>query len=213
MEEILGAPNLLVPFEVTLYGEEASDLGGPRKEFLTHIMQDIIQAEWRLFELNEESENTLNDDSSGLERKYNFGTGLVCGLSLLQNGLLQCFLTEEEFETLMSQNLTPVQAQFRDGLNQPGFVYLMRRKPCIQYLFCKVSSDRKIDQYPKAGILRYRIIHKIKGGCYISEIHSISLKSGRRRTEKAKVTLKKILQFKTPSAEIPVLEKEHVTQD
>ncbi|KAL3848022.1 hypothetical protein ACJMK2_018906 [Sinanodonta woodiana] len=86
----------------------------------------------------------------------------------MHNGPLPCFLSEQELEALLSQNLSPGQAQFRDGLNRLG---------CY-------SEDATYQKFI----------------AYLREVSG-----GRRGTEKAKVTLDKILQFVTASAEIPVL--------
>ncbi|KAK3598390.1 hypothetical protein CHS0354_019794, partial [Potamilus streckersoni] len=83
MEEILEASILLVPFEVTFYGEEAADHdwgGGARKEFLTVMMQEILKEERRLFEMTDDGIYILKDDIGGCEKKYCFGAELVCDI-------------------------------------------------------------------------------------------------------------------------------------
>ncbi|KAL3856967.1 hypothetical protein ACJMK2_011673 [Sinanodonta woodiana] len=100
----------------------------------------------------------------------------------MQNGPFPCFLTEQELEALLSQNVSSVQVKFRDGVNRLGFVDLMRRKKCIKYLF-RPSA--------RSTLTQRKLIHVLKP--VFSDI---------RGTEKAKVTLDKILQFVTASAEI-----------
>ncbi|KAL3857280.1 hypothetical protein ACJMK2_011967 [Sinanodonta woodiana] len=122
----------------------------------------------------------------------------------MQNGPFLCFLTEQELEALLSQNVSSVQVKFRDGVNRLGFVDLMRRKPCVTYLFRPSArsplTQRKLIHVLKPVFSDIRFNRRLKEDVtyqkFIAYLREVS------GTEKAKVTLDKILQFVTASAEI-----------
>lgn len=71
--------NVRLPLDVTFYGEEAADVGGPRKEFFSLLMKEMVKEEWRLFKKEGEL-YSLTDDNTNLERKWYYAAGLTCGM-------------------------------------------------------------------------------------------------------------------------------------
>ena len=81
-EEISSLENLRLTLEVSFYGELASDLGGPRREFFMLCLREIQSKYF---------DNGLRDYMSN---DYEI-VGLIIGLSMLQNGRVPHFMTED----------------------------------------------------------------------------------------------------------------------
>ena len=83
--EISLIDNLRLPLEVNFMGEGAQDFGGPRKEFFRLILTEIKE---KLFD------NGLIEDFA--EDYYT--SGIIMGLSVLHNGKIPTFLSEEQLD-------------------------------------------------------------------------------------------------------------------
>ena len=89
--EISLIDNLRLPLEVTFMGEGAQDFGGPKKEFFRLILSEIKE---KLFD------NGLMEDFA---EDYNT-SGTIMGLSVLQNGKIPTFLSEEQLQELIDDS-------------------------------------------------------------------------------------------------------------
>ncbi|XP_033095325.1 uncharacterized protein LOC117099916 [Anneissia japonica] len=156
MSELVDSEDFRYPMEVTFYGEEAADVGGPRKEFLVLMLQEILKDERNILKEVDEQRYKIIENSANLRKKFYYGAGLLCGLSLLQNGPLPCFLSEEESENvIMGTNATPARVQFRRGFDTLGLVELLRSKPTLKYLLrpsAKKLLTTKVLSYSQAKI-------------------------------------------------------------
>lgn len=72
--------NFRLPLDVTFYGEEAPDLGGPRKEFFSCIMKQMTLEEHRLFIETNDGNFILSEDTAQLDKRWFYAAGLVCGM-------------------------------------------------------------------------------------------------------------------------------------
>ena len=78
--EILELEKFDVPLEVTFYGEEAMDYGGPRKEFFNLMMQEMVKEEFTLFEKDEQLgvyDFKLNEGN--IVKNWYYASGVLCG--------------------------------------------------------------------------------------------------------------------------------------
>ena len=89
--EISLIDNLRLPLEVNFMGEGAQDFGGPRKEFFRLILTEIKE---KMFD------NRLIEDFA--EDYYT--SGIMMGLSVLQNGKIPTFLSEEQLQELIDDS-------------------------------------------------------------------------------------------------------------
>ena len=79
MEEILAEsppPIWNVPLDVTFYGEQAQDFGGPRREFLTLMLHEVRD---RLFEDTGNGYDLAYSDAHFTRRHY-YAAGVITGL-------------------------------------------------------------------------------------------------------------------------------------
>ena len=90
--------------EVDFIGEGAQNLGGPRKEFFRLVLKEIKE---KLFD------SGLIEDFA--ERYYT--SGIIMGLSVLQNGKIPSFLSEEQLQELIddSSEHSPCIVNLRNG--------------------------------------------------------------------------------------------------
>lgn len=72
--------NFRLPLEVTFYGEEAQDLGGPRKEFFGLILKEITKEENKIFVEEEEGQFVFSEYEHGIEKRWFYAAGLICGM-------------------------------------------------------------------------------------------------------------------------------------
>ena len=68
------------PLEVTFYGEEAADVGGPRIEFLNLMLKEIIKEEMRMFKEQGGGAFIFTDDENNISKRYFYAAGLLCGM-------------------------------------------------------------------------------------------------------------------------------------
>ena len=124
MEEFKDLQNPRLTLEVSFYGEQAHDAGGPRKEFFRLCLKEIQQ---KLFE------NGLREL---MAEEYEFA-GTIMALSILQNGPTPRFIPEEILQEIFSKDpARPCIAELRKGFMKldlyevatclPVFLYLLR---------------------------------------------------------------------------------------
>ncbi|CAB3985662.1 RNA-directed DNA polymerase from transposon X-element [Paramuricea clavata] len=107
-EEISSLENLRLTLEVSLYGELVSDLGGPRKEFFMLCLREI------------QSKYFAKGLRDYMSADYEV-VGLIMVLSMLQNGCVPHFLTEEIIkETFMTESPSLCIANLRAGFAKVG---------------------------------------------------------------------------------------------
>ena len=109
-EELRYLENPRLTLEVSFYGELASDLGGPRKEFFMLIQSKYFDKGLRDY---------MSED-------YEVA-GLIMGLSILQNGRVPHFLNKDIIkETFISETPSPCIAKLRAGFAKLGSFKLGR---------------------------------------------------------------------------------------
>jgi hypothetical protein len=72
--------NFRIPLEVTFYGEEAQDVGGPRKEFFSLLLKELTKEEHKIFVEEEEGQFVFSSNDHIIEKKWFYAAGLVCGV-------------------------------------------------------------------------------------------------------------------------------------
>lgn len=129
-EEISSLENPRLTLEVSFYGELASDLGGPRKEFFMLCLREIQSKYF---------DKGLRDYMSA---DYEV-VGLIMGLSMLQNGRVPHFLTEEIIkETFMTESPSLCIANLRAGFAKVGLFQIGKELPAFLDLFRETNSNR-----------------------------------------------------------------------
>ena len=118
LAEVALIDNLRLPLEVNFTGEGAQDSGGPRKEFFRLVLKEIKE---KLFD------SGLIKDFA--ERYYT--SGIIMGLSVLQNGKIPTFLSEEQLQERIddSSEHNPCVVNLRNGLRKVGVLQLMAKLP------------------------------------------------------------------------------------
>lgn len=127
-EEINLLENPRLTLEVSFYGELASDLGGPRKEFFMLCLREI-QSKY----FDQGLRDYMSTDYEAV--------GLIMGLSMLQNGCIPHFLTEEMIQELFTSE-TPSQciANLRAGFAKVGLIQIGREIPVFLNLLRQSST-------------------------------------------------------------------------
>ena len=185
--ELESLTDFCITFEVDFMGEMASDLGGPRKEWIRHV-------------------------NHAIKGKY-FDHGLICycvelmmGIALLQNGQLPRFLPEDIIAKLVEPSNDPCIAQLQNGLHVFGFVQFFQAFRSL----LKLLKPREEILTPKMLLNLLTPVCSPEGSTAISkekELYSIfvhyvrQVASGRRKP----VTLNSILEFVTCASEEPIL--------
>lgn len=200
--------NFRLPLEVTFYGEEAQDVGGPRKEFFNMLLKELAKEENQLFVEEEEGQFVFTNNDHIFGKKWFYAAGLVCGLSIVQNGPLPTFI--KNFDSVI-ENPTKSQKQFLEGLNEVGLCDVIKAKPCVRFLF-QPSAKTDITLRKLKHLLQPKMnetgSNKRKQQEKMYEFFLLYLKevaAGRREVEKGKITLGDILRFITGSEWEPVL--------
>ncbi|KAK3107016.1 hypothetical protein FSP39_005117 [Pinctada imbricata] len=196
MEELKNLGNIRCPLEVSFYGEEAMDLGGPRKEFLAFLMQEIQDR----FLVTHQGDVILQINEDAIGKHHFFYAGMAVGIGILQGADIP--------EHLLHVTTQPQQEhvrQFRSGLRRTGVLQLLESKPNIRHLFTQRKSINVTSLlhtfhtiFSEEGSNKrhkeeeaYRFFVK-----YVRDVYS-----GRR----GNVTVERILKFATGSASFPVL--------
>lgn len=127
-DEISFLENLRLTLEVSFYGELASDLGGPRKEFFMLCLREIQSKYF---------DKGLRDSMSADYETV----GVIMGLSMLQNGRVPHFLEEHILqETFISENPSVCIANLRAGFAKVGLFKIGKEIPVFLELFRQAKS-------------------------------------------------------------------------
>ncbi|XP_077868632.1 uncharacterized protein LOC144359258, partial [Saccoglossus kowalevskii] len=132
MSEIsqLDINELRTTLEVEFYGEKAKDYGGPRKEFFAIILREIKE--------------TYFDNGKKMYMSSDYMTiGVIMALSMLQNGQLPQFLSEDIRQELFmdTDSSCPCIQQLKQGLDKLGIYQLCIKLPTLQHLFIHNPSS------------------------------------------------------------------------
>ena len=122
--------NPRLTLEVLFYGELASDLGGPRKEFFMLCLREI-QSKY----FDQGLRDYMREDYEVV--------GLIMGLSILQNGHVPHFLNEEMIkETFTSETPSLCIAKLRAGFATVGLFQIGKEIPAFLDLFVPKNSSK-----------------------------------------------------------------------
>ncbi|CAH3176300.1 unnamed protein product, partial [Porites lobata] len=195
MEEFKDLQNPRLTLEVSFYGEQAHDAGGPRKEFFWFCLKEIQQ---KLFE------NGLREL---MAEEYEFA-GTIMALSILQNGPTPRFIPEEILQEIFSKDpARPCIAELRKGFMKLGLYEVATSLPVFLYLL-RANESNQLSRRQLILLLRPSFseegtnVRKYKNDAYAAFSKYVrEAASGRR----GRITLGSILQFATGMDEEPPL--------
>ncbi|CAB3983996.1 leucine-rich repeat-containing DDB_G0290503 isoform X1, partial [Paramuricea clavata] len=123
LDEIKDITDLRPTLQVEFYGECAEDYGGPRKEFFRLVLNAIKDKYF---------DKGLRDH---LCEDYE-PVGIIMGLSIIQNGKIPQFMTEEIItEAFDNSELQPCVAKLRDGFARVGIFQMVKHLPVLKNIF------------------------------------------------------------------------------
>ena len=184
--EISLIDNLRLPLEVNFMGEGARDFGGPRKLFDIGLIEDFAE-------------------------DY-YTSGIIIGLSVLQNGKIPTFLSEEQLQELIddSSEHSSCIINLQKGLHKDGVLQLMQKLPVFLYLFR--PSDCRLNIRNLVRLLDRKFAEECSNlKRYQKEVYTAfyrytrEVSAARRVTGKTTLTLNHILQFTCGADEETVL--------
>ena len=195
MEEFKDLQNPRLTLEVSFYGEQAHDAGGPRKEFFRLCLKEIQQ---KLFE------NGLREL---MAEEYEFA-GTIMALSILQNGPTPRFIPEEILQEIFSKDpARPCIAELRKGFMKLGLYEVATSLPIFLYLL-RANESNQLSRRQLIPLLRPSFseegtnVRKYENDAYAAFSKYVrEAASGRR----GRITLGSILQFATGVDEEPPL--------
>ena len=194
-EEINLLDNPRLTLEVSFYGELASDLGGPRKEFFMLCLREIQSKYF---------DRGLRDYMSA---DYE-AVGLIMGLSMLQNGCIPHFLTEEVIQELfMSETPSQCITNLEKGFAKVGLFQIGKEIPVFLNLFrpastCILTHKKLINLLKPSFSEEGSNSHQYENTTYRAFSNYVRVVASGRRDG---VTLGNILQFCTGTDEEPLL--------
>ena len=100
-------------------GEGAQDFGGLEKSFSGYVSK-------------KSKKNCLTMDSLKDFAKRYYTSGIIMGLSVLQNGKIPSFLSVEQLQKLIDDSSCMV--NLRNGLHKVGFQQLMAKLPKLDFI-------------------------------------------------------------------------------
>ena len=191
--------NLRFTFQVDFMGEESLDQGGPRKEWLMLVMQEIKQ---KYFDLG----------LRPLLQKEYYNVGVMFALSLLQNGKIPSFLEESTLQHIMSTAPSDVCIKnFQKGMESLGMLSAMREFPMLVHLL-RPNSQHKLSVQKLLQLLKPSFSEEGSNAftkeketyqCLVRYIREVA--GGRRSCGDMTLNLGHILKFATGATEEPVL--------
>ena len=195
MEEFKDLQNPRLTLEVSFYGEQAHDAGGPRKEFFRLCLKEIQQ---KLFE---------NGLRKLMAEEYEFA-GTIMALSILQNGPTPRFIPEEILQEIFSKDRArPCIAELRKGFMKLGLYEVATSLPVFLYLL-RANESNQLSRRQLILLLRPSFseegtnVRKYENDAYAAFLKYVrEAVSGRR----GRITLGSILQFATGMDEEPPL--------
>ena len=198
IEEFKDLQNPRLTLEVSFYGEQAYDAGGPRKEFFRLCLKEIQQ---KLFE------NGLREL---MAEEYEFA-GTIMALSILQNGPTPRFIPEEILQEIFSKDpARPCMAELRKGFMKLGLYEVAMSLPVFLYLL-RANESNQLSRRQLILLLRPSFseegtnVRKYENDAYAAFSKYVrEAASGRR----SRITLGSILQFATGMDEEPPLDFE-----
>ena len=191
--------NLRLTFQVDFMGEESLDQGGPWKEWLMLVMQEIKQ---KYFDLG----------LRPLLRKDYYHVGVMFALSLLQNGKVPSFLAESTLQHIIS--IAPSDEcikDFQKGLESLGMLSAMREFPMLLHLL-RPNSQHRLSVQKLLQLLKPSFSEEGSNAftkeketyqCLVRYIREVA--GGRRSCGDMTLDLGHILKFATGATEEPVL--------
>ncbi|OWF54628.1 uncharacterized protein LOC110442634 [Mizuhopecten yessoensis] len=198
VSEFESIENIRDPLEIKFYGEVSADYGGPRKEFLRLALDEIKE---RIIN-HEDGIYSLFQKTDLIATHGYYYAGMVVGMSALQNGPCADFLDNLVSNWHDKEHYT----MFKKGLERVGLWQLLEKKPSVKYLFrrriAKVTVTKLLyliqTPFHEEGSNRRKLEERTYSAFrqYLREVAA-----GR----KGSMTLEKIMQFITGSAEEPVL--------
>lgn len=196
LEEVSSIEDPQLSLEVSFYGENAQDAGGPRREFFRLCLQDIKQKYF---------DNGLKEH---LSEDYKT-VGLIMALSILQNGNIPRFLTEDQLQEIFISDSPKSNCltNLREGFNKLGLHEIGKTLPIFLHLFRQSEA---------AALIRKQLMHILtpkfsEDGCNARPFENQCYAAFSKYTREAasgrrgNVTLEHILQFVSGTDEEPAL--------
>ena len=152
LEEIPCIEDVKLTLEVSFYGENAQDAGGPRREFFRLCLQEIKKAYFG------------NGRKEHLSEDYRI-IGPIMALSVLQNGKMPRFLDEDQLQAVLGSGKTSSSCltNLSQGLDKLGLGEIARNLPTFLHLFrpCSYGSltRRKLVHLLKPNFLKMVVIN------------------------------------------------------
>lgn len=193
-DELKGITDPSITFNVQFYGEHAADRGGPRKEWIRLVNQEIKKKKF---------DHGMKEH---LAEDY-FYIGQMAAIALLQNGQVPKYFPEQCLQDIfVNENASSdCISQLKKGMDtlgihkfgrkHPTFVHLLRPSSCrltVQILFHLLQPS-----FAETGS-NARMYENLVYSKFVKYVREVS--SGRRVT-----TLPNILEFVTGASEEPLL--------
>ncbi|XP_050416057.1 uncharacterized protein LOC126829925 [Patella vulgata] len=193
--------------DVTFIGEEASDMGGPRREFLTLALQAIKERLIKDGYLVSEKDIGHEAYLTLLHKKAFEIAGIVVGLSLLEGGPVPYLLNDPRGVLLTPD--TQEMKQFSIGLKRIGILQLCQIKKDLMSLFDMNNGKTLLLTYPTlVKLLKVKFSEEGSNG-YIQEksmyrffLDYMKEVAAHRR---GSIQLSDILKFITGIDQVPIL--------
>ena len=196
--ELVTETTLRLTLEVSFYGEIAKDSGGPRKEFFRLALREVKQKHF--------------DDGFKVHLEEDYVMiGVLMALSILQNGPVPRFISEnilqELFSVLAPSN--PCVLRLREGLDKLGLVRIGTSLPTFLYLL-RPSPATLLTRRALVSLLTPRFSEEgsnamqYQQATYTSFMNYVRAAAAGQRLE-GHISLEDILEFTTCSSEEPVL--------
>ncbi|CAB3980212.1 leucine-rich repeat-containing DDB_G0290503 isoform X1 [Paramuricea clavata] len=195
LEEIGSIENPQLTLEVSFYGENAQDAGGPRREFFRLCLQQIMEKYF-----NNGLREHISEDYKTV--------GLIMALSILQNGNIPRF-PEELLQEIFIRDVPQSKcvANLREGFNKLGLREIVKNLPILLHLFRPSSTT---------ALTRRKLMHMLtpmfsEDGCNARSFENVAYAAFSTYTRKAaggkrgNVTLEHILQFVSGTDQEPLL--------
>ena len=196
-DELRSVEDPRITFQVEFYGEQAEDIGGPRKEWI-RLFNQQIKAKYFDHGLKEH-----------LAEDYYF-VGQMAAIALLQNGQAPRYFSEELLNNIfVSDELASSKCvlKLRQGLDTLGIHMFARKFPMFLYLLRPPQNNAKLTVPLILHLLKPTFSEEGSNSLkYEKAVYSKFVKylrdvaSGRRVT-----TLENILEFVTGASEEPLL--------